>query len=1012
MDKNKIAGSELANLSQKQQIYRRYIQAFKKGAFNFIKEDYDTYSHESFPRKYFSGGMVGKYTQDEITRASAEDLAMAAGSGNNLEDLRVDVAATGNATQAAKKPNPIWVVPQGTKALPMEEVNPIFQKVQDIAKWPIAEGWRNYWYALYRNYFKVAKDKASGKWWLSTLKIDDKNNGNFKPSALLTDEQREKWLGIVPYSKIIAESPKDEPHETSYMLLDGGAGSAFSGLDSLVREIFPERKNPIGAKGTDVFFSPASSRSLSPAEIKMMFLIRTVAEIRLKEKEQGIEGLEQATFYYEPILGPDSFTTYDELYGKTPYDHNLYLKMLKDINPNATPDDVATYGALLKALNINVLPERNRELVTPNFPGLNMQTKEPVVAKTFGSHGSIGVFLCNQLVSGNYHKPVSGLPKIISFSNGDGVNNFLDETTAKWMAAKQIPVVMVTTAKTGVDKKGGQIGVEGTVVTDQNGNFVKTEYGPGKIKIRMLEQATAKENDQLNIFKEMGLSEENKGEQAFNTNVIGVNEGVLAEILQRIYKEILIPQAREELHLQPGEYEERVEKKAMEDFNTLIAPDLIAGDKKGVIQLEGPIGTVFINLQNWIEEHQKAKDIVIEVTGDPNARLLTLVGTTFEQRSTFFTPIKSTLDWLLQAFSDYYTLDMKTQVLKSAKDEGRTVDLPEIDVSDAYDAYKNVKKAIMAIPGITVDGQRMDITGKKVEMGNAPGSPYYEIRINGTVYPVDGEHVKIDKFFVQKLKILKLVAGNNGIPSKLILGIAPKNGVTEPEAREAANTILNQLIAQKVLTKQETSEDLLLTPDLKKEEKILSVEETVRQIVSTAYSNHPDKIDEVFGKIWDVLTKAANLSGLVLFPGAHLEGKVEIYNNTRHEVNLYDVENANLERTKDGRLLLKNVKITINNKDNKPDVSVQRLDHAQVAQKAMIHPFTNPGGIDFSLNNINLDIRSDGSAIKFNIDPALVRNGDFSGLVPVVLSISPVKDLPEFFGVRAENQEESQLAKV
>ncbi|MBF0511843.1 MAG: hypothetical protein HQL13_05895, partial [Candidatus Omnitrophica bacterium] len=38
-------------------IYQQYLKAYRKGVFNFIKEDIDKYTHESIPRKYFSGGI-------------------------------------------------------------------------------------------------------------------------------------------------------------------------------------------------------------------------------------------------------------------------------------------------------------------------------------------------------------------------------------------------------------------------------------------------------------------------------------------------------------------------------------------------------------------------------------------------------------------------------------------------------------------------------------------------------------------------------------------------------------------------------------------------------------------------------------------------------------------------------------------------------------------------------------------------------------------------------------------
>nr|CAX68910.1 Hypothetical protein JG1_0240 [uncultured bacterium] len=39
------------------QIWSLYVEAFRKGAYNLIKEDVDKYSKEVIPRKYFSGGM-------------------------------------------------------------------------------------------------------------------------------------------------------------------------------------------------------------------------------------------------------------------------------------------------------------------------------------------------------------------------------------------------------------------------------------------------------------------------------------------------------------------------------------------------------------------------------------------------------------------------------------------------------------------------------------------------------------------------------------------------------------------------------------------------------------------------------------------------------------------------------------------------------------------------------------------------------------------------------------------
>ena len=66
-NKNKIAGVNIDDPQEKEKIYRRYLQAFKKGVFNYIKEeaipDTGLSSKEQgiFPRKYFSGGETFDY---------------------------------------------------------------------------------------------------------------------------------------------------------------------------------------------------------------------------------------------------------------------------------------------------------------------------------------------------------------------------------------------------------------------------------------------------------------------------------------------------------------------------------------------------------------------------------------------------------------------------------------------------------------------------------------------------------------------------------------------------------------------------------------------------------------------------------------------------------------------------------------------------------------------------------------------------------------------------------------
>lgn len=56
VDRQKTGGVDIADRQMPEKIWERYVEAFKRGAFNVIKEERDEISDELIPRKYFSGG--------------------------------------------------------------------------------------------------------------------------------------------------------------------------------------------------------------------------------------------------------------------------------------------------------------------------------------------------------------------------------------------------------------------------------------------------------------------------------------------------------------------------------------------------------------------------------------------------------------------------------------------------------------------------------------------------------------------------------------------------------------------------------------------------------------------------------------------------------------------------------------------------------------------------------------------------------------------------------------------
>ena len=67
INQNKIAGVNNDDPEEKQQIYQRYLEAFKKGAYNYIKEEKDPQTLQTMPRKYFSGGFTAENMDAAMT---------------------------------------------------------------------------------------------------------------------------------------------------------------------------------------------------------------------------------------------------------------------------------------------------------------------------------------------------------------------------------------------------------------------------------------------------------------------------------------------------------------------------------------------------------------------------------------------------------------------------------------------------------------------------------------------------------------------------------------------------------------------------------------------------------------------------------------------------------------------------------------------------------------------------------------------------------------------------------
>jgi len=103
-DKNKIKGLSSPNVlvgdpakGDVEAIYQRYLKAFKKGAYNYIKEEIDLVTQETIPRKYFSGGVVFNIKQMSFTGVLPSSL-----SDHNDLAMSVDMKPLSDAAMAGQ----------------------------------------------------------------------------------------------------------------------------------------------------------------------------------------------------------------------------------------------------------------------------------------------------------------------------------------------------------------------------------------------------------------------------------------------------------------------------------------------------------------------------------------------------------------------------------------------------------------------------------------------------------------------------------------------------------------------------------------------------------------------------------------------------------------------------------------------------------------------------------------------------------------------------------------------
>jgi hypothetical protein len=485
---------------------------------------------------------------------------------------------------------------------------------------------------------------------------------DFRPSALLSADERRDLLGAVEYSELL-EKKEDYARWAQKTILtlnpmNGGIGSSLRRekyLSGLWKELGRTGPVVLGAKGSDLYFEIETGGVRRKISISQAKILRAVRESR---------------FYRELRLEPlGSTETLDS------------IRALMD-HPSPVPGK--TYRELVTAQSNMQCRET---LLQAALPTVDSDGRLSARRLAPGGHGQWGVHFLLQALEASPLVPSS--TEIRAIYNEDGLNNTIDPVLSGWMAKERVPLVMLTTTKTGLDRKGGLLGLARTA----SGGFRK----------EMIEKAQADAAGQGELFSEMGLSQGESGAQYFNTNTALFNDSVLVPFLRDLVGFI-----------------------GREAFIQIISPILIqnrkkqteAGAAKEYVQLEGALCSVLLNLDGYLSscDRPEVRAILSRhgfIDGNGRVLFLRVVNVEAGLRTRFFTPVKNAFDYWLQFHSGLFRVNPETWELESVS----SAPMPEVQISDEYE---DVAFVLDSFARVRVEGLRsLQIRGP-VRLGGAP----------------------------------------------------------------------------------------------------------------------------------------------------------------------------------------------------------------------------------------------------------------------------------------------------
>lgn len=92
IDQGKVEGIDLAEKDAKDKIFNLYVEAYKKGVYNYVKKDFDPHVGRSINRRYYSGGLQWDSSNVRIAKNTGQLARNAA--RDDLQSLTVNLASS------------------------------------------------------------------------------------------------------------------------------------------------------------------------------------------------------------------------------------------------------------------------------------------------------------------------------------------------------------------------------------------------------------------------------------------------------------------------------------------------------------------------------------------------------------------------------------------------------------------------------------------------------------------------------------------------------------------------------------------------------------------------------------------------------------------------------------------------------------------------------------------------------------------------------------------------------